>query len=589
MKPITYLLLLFLILFQSCEEGLNKTPLDKISGDDVWNSEELSRAYIANLYSRMYLYGFDGSNMGNNLWLQSNSWFSWTDEATSSIGNTNMAVPRGLVSKTNEGGPYWDYAYIRDCNVFLERMQTSQIPESVKNQLSGEVRFMRAYTYYEMMIRYGGVPLVDVVIDPYKPVDEKYSKRATEEAIINFVDSELTIAINLLTDDPNSKGKINKWIAYALQARANLWAASIARYGIVELDGLVGIPASKADSYYTKASAAADAVITSDNYSLYNSIPDDKSENYRNIFMDEGNSEVIFEKAYDGVKIAHCWDALCAPTIFGTRGGLCNPTLEFILGYENIDGSTDQPIFDKDHLYANGAEPFVKKDPRLFATVFFQGDIWSNGTIESYDGLDPNPIPDPTSIMSSPLLSYNGIRSVGYQSSIPVGPENTKSGFHGKKYVDGSKYRIPEWQSQTNWIIFRLAEMYLIKAEAEFEIGNIAPAVTALNKTRERAGISLVDAATISLDKIRNERRYEFAFEGHRYWDLRRWRTAESVLNNVRFKGLRTILHYETGKYYFLPYNCETFSRVFLQEHYYNPITTSRINNNSKLIENPLY
>jgi hypothetical protein len=106
--------------------------------------------------------------------------------------------------------------------------------------------------------------------------------------------------------------------------------------------------------------------------------------------------------------------------------------------------------------------------------------------------------------------------------------------------------------------------------------------------TRSRAGISLVDAPTITLDKIRTERRSEMAFEGQRFWDLRRWRIAQSVLN-YRFQGLQIILHFTSGKFYFIPFTAESFTRVFRPEHYYNPITSARIDNNPKLVENPLY
>src|SRR5690606_21130106 len=116
-----------------------------------------------------------------------------------------------------EGNPYWDYAFIRDCNVFLENAAASGIDAAVKTQLEGEVRFIRAYSYFEMMKRYGGVPLVDVVIDPFSPIDEKYTVRAPEEAIADFIDRELTTAIGQLTDGPTPKGRINKWTAYALQ------------------------------------------------------------------------------------------------------------------------------------------------------------------------------------------------------------------------------------------------------------------------------------------------------------------------------------------------------------------------------------
>jgi hypothetical protein len=113
--------------------------------------------------------------------------------------------------------------------------------------------------------------------------------------------------------------------------------------------------------------------------------------------------------------------------------------------------------------------------------------------------------------------------------------------------------------------------------------------VEALNMTRERAGISLVDESTITLDKVRTERRSELGFEGdHRYWDLRRWRTAQNVLSK-RFQGLQIIFHYESGQFYFIPFDCESFTRIYRPEHYYNPITNGRIDNNPDLVENPLY
>ena len=134
----------------------------------------------------------------------------------------------------------------------------------------------------------------------------------------------------------------------------------------------------------------------------------------------------------------------------------------------------------------------------------------------------------------------------------------------------------------------RLAEVYLTKAEADFQLTHLADAVTALNATRARAGISLVDANTISMKKIQTEWMAEFSFENKRYWDLRRWRIAESLLNK-QFSGLKIIWHYASNDYYFLPLFCETSNRVFRSENYYNPIASSRINNNPLLIQNPLY
>lgn len=578
MKLIKYILVIGIFAFQGCSDDvLNRAPLDKISEDNVWKDEVLMQAYLTNLYSRLPLYSFVQGN-----------WSNWTDEATTSTGNSNN-ITRGMVTKSSEGAPYWDYAYIRDINVFLENVGASPISEESRNQMEGEARFIRALAYFEMMKRYGGVPLVDVVIDPFAEIDKKYTTRATEEAIANFIDAELTTAEGLLSEDATPKGRINKWTALALQARATLWAASIAKYGSVQLDGLVGIPADKADAYYAKASAAADAVINSGKYSLYNEIAD-KAENYRNIFTDEGNAEVIFEKPYDGVNVAHSWDAWEGPNQWAVRGGTDDPTLDFILRYENIDGSTDQPLFGPGQLYDNGAAPFANKDPRLFGTIFFQGDAWASGTVETYEGLDPSVLPDPGAVIRNPNATYNNVPATGLDSrSLTKDDFSTNSGFHIKKYIDDTDSQIPENQSKSNWIVFRLAEMYLTRAEAEFELGNLQDAAIALNMTRDRAGISLVDESTITLDKVRTERSSELAFEGgNRYWDLRRWRAAETVLSKA-MQGLQIIFHYESGKYYFIPFNCEAFTRVFSPEQYYNPITSGRIDNNPDLVENPLY
>lgn len=577
MKSLKYLFLIIFMFGISCgEDVLEREPLNKISATQVWKDEAMVQGYITNLYSRFPFFAF-----------AQNAWYSYSDEGTQSTGNSSN-VTRGTVSKSSEAHEYWDYAYIRDINIFLENIVTAEISDEIKNQLEGEVRFIRAYVYFEMMKRYGGVPLVDVVIDPFQEIEQKYLVRAKEEEIADFIDSECTIAAGLLPDVAKPQGRANKWTVLALQARSNLWAASIAKFGSVQLNGLVGITPGKADSYYQKASTAADAVIGSGKYSLYNADPANKVENYRKLFLTD-NDELIFIKPYDGTNIGHSWDEWIGPNQWADRGGQGNPTLDFILRYENIDGTTDQPEFGPDKLYNSGTEPFANKDPRLFGTVFFEGDQFGTITVETYEGIDPSTNPTPSAIIRNPNESYAGIPAAGQDSRSLVKDDfSTNSGFHIKKYVDDSQMKIPPGFSRTNWIVFRLAEMYLIKAEAEFEMGNLVPAVNALNMTRERAGISLVDAGTITRDKVRTERTSELAFEVHRYWDLRRWRTAENELTK-RFQGLQIILHAASMKYYFIPFDCESFSRVFRTEHYYNPITNGRIDNNPKLIENPLY
>ncbi len=574
-------IVIFLSAFYSCDDVLDRTPLDKISDNDVWQSESLLQGYVIDLYANFPSFAYV-------------DYYRYCDEGTVSGGNGN-AITLGTMSKTNvpDDLEYWDYEYIRDCNVFLEKIPDSPISEELKSKLEGEVTAMRAAAYFEMAKRYGGVPLVTAVIDPYGIVEDEMKRRKTEDEIYQFIDTELTRAIQLLevTTDVKPTARINKWTALALQARVNLWAASIAKYGKVQLNGLVGVPEGKAEAYYQKASDAATAVINSGKYSLYNG-KTDKAENYQYIFLDEGNNEILFAKEYNGVEVSHDWDHWKAPPRFASgQGARCDPTLELILRYENKDGSEEdyEQYFNENYLYENGWDIFSKKDPRLYATVLFQGVDFVDSQIQTYEGIDTGTVANPLNIINNPNIVYEGVYAVGVDSRLVVGDDKTtNSGFLVRKWCDEPNLPVPANQSQVDWPIIRLAELYLTKAEAEFEMGNKAAAVAAINPTRERAGISVVDENSINIDKIRTEWMAEFGFENKRFFDLRRWRIAEDVLND-QFEGLRIIWHKESDQFYFLPLNSEPFNRVFRQEHYYNPISINRINNNPLLEQNPLY
>lgn len=567
-------------MFIGCDEQLDKEPLDQISDVVVWESEELMELYVVDLYSRVpYKTIF------------SNDW-KYADIATKPDGNRNK-ITLGTMDEYNEESGLWNYGFVRDCNIFLERAIDAPIDETGKNILMSEVRFMRAVYYFQAAKRYGGIPLVTTVLDPFVSEEENWIPRNTEDEVYQFLITEFDEISELLPQNATSKSKYNKWMAIALKARVSLWAASIAKYGEMQLDGLVGVPSNKSTHYYQGALEAATLVINSGNYSLYNKFVD-KSKNYSQIFVDEGNSEVILEKVYDGINVAHNWDnSYMPPSYSSTYGGMCNPLWEFVLSFENIDGSDSQPEIGIDHLYANGADLFENKDPRLKGTVLYQGISWGGDIVQTYVAVDPNDTPNPGQLLFTLGESYNGVPQVGKDSrrGTSNADRNGVTGFYVKKYLDESNlYPLPN-ASQTNWIMIRLAELYLIASEAAFEMNNIDQSLNYINPVRERAGISLLSGSTISLAKIRNERKVELAFEGFRYWDMRRWRISETeqVNNDEKFHGIDPVFHYKTGKYYFLPIEAENFNRVFRQEHYYNPITRSRINNNPALVENPLY
>jgi starch-binding outer membrane protein, SusD/RagB family len=578
MKRIIYLLLAMSLTIMSCEDIMDRKPLDKISDDVVWDNPVMLRAYLTDVYARMPF-----NNMLGNARLDTK-----TDIATTNKGNQD-AITQGLMSKTSDPIAWWDYAAIRAVNVFIDRIGSSTVLQSTKDQLEGEARVLRAMMYYEMQRRYGGVPLVDVPLDPFSEVDKKYTVRSTEEAIADFIDQELTRAVELLKDVENPKplGQINKWTAYAFKARANLWSASIAKFGGgTQIDGLVGIPAARANEFYTKASNAANAVINSEKYTLF-AVHPNKSENYRLLFITNDNNETIFAKRYDGVFIGHTWNEYNLPqSIAGGRGSWDNPLYDYMVACEKIEGGWDPPQIGPEHLYAKASDVVADRDPRIRAVAFFDGEVYEGMTIRSYEALDPNVTPTGQGLLSTWEADYNGVPHVGADSrAFPFDDKSTRSGFMVKKFCQG----LGRGLNSNDWMEFRLGEMYLIRAEAEFELGNLENAAAALNKTRERAGISLVDATTITQKHVRTERMSELAWEQHRWWDLRRWRIAEETLNTRRMQGLKIIRHYPTDQIYFMPMVAEPFDRTFLPQHYYNPITDGRITTNTDLIENPGY
>ena len=578
MKKIIIILFSAVFIILSCEDNIfDLKPLDKLSDADIWDDPVMLDTYLRDVYSRMPFnnrFGAEGLE-------------TKTDIVTTKGGNITSGLALGSMSRTGDLIAFWNYALIRDINVFIQKISTSSVIQSRKNQLEGEARVLRAMIYFEKQRRYGGVPLVDIPLDPFQPIDQKYTKRSTEEEIADFIDAELTSAIALLSEDNISFGRFNKWSAHALKARANLWSASIAKYGNVQLNGLVGIPSGRAAEFFTKASASANAVLLSGRYSLYNQ-HSDKSENYRQLFLTKNNGEAIFSKVYDGANIFHEWNLMNLPrSISGGRGASDSPLYDYILACENIDGSSDQPLIGPDHLYDNAFQAFINKDPRVRANVIFDGDVHAGYVIRSYDGIDPGPVPNPNAILRQWGEEYMGIPQIAKDSrlAVPFG-EYTSTGLYVRKFIADEAFLHT---SATPWMEFRLAEMYLIRAEAEYELGNLQAAAVALNATRVRAGISSVDQNTITLNHVRTERMSELAWELHRWWDLRRWRIAEDVLNLFVGKGLQSILHYETGGMYYLLRNAEPITRIFRPEHYYNPITDSRINNNVDLIENPGY
>lgn len=594
MRKIHILLLSTVLFITSCEDVLDKEPLDIISDATVWSDPVLIDTYLLQCYAEMVFpwetqYAASGGGPGFYAWFPMNYQLTIADEA--GRGWTGVV-------KSNSIGPgggkveYWAYPTIRRLNEFMEKLEPMDLDASYKSERMAEARYLRAHAYFNMVKRYGGVPLITQVAQLDDSEEIIYPARNKEAEIYDFIISELdAIKNNLAGSQP---GRATKWAAVALKSRAAMYAGSIATWGNVQLNGLVGIPAGMANQYWQASYDASKELIQSGEFSLYNATPGDKTANFRNLFLDEGNSEVIFSEIFDGLAgKGHSYDMWNVPRSYHVwnAGQTTSIYLEMAESFDHIDGTTgviDRSKIESGHLWTVD-ELFGNKDPRFGASIYTHGTSWKNGeavldfhkTINTPDGM----------VTSG---SYKGVlaNSRMNRARNPFGP---------LKYLDEAERSsvMERNHSDTDYIIFRLGEVLLNYAEAAIELGRDADATSAINQLRTRAGMPTF--TSVDRDIVRKERKVELAFEGNRYWDLRRWRTAATELSKSP-SALRIILEgesYSEGAYDVLTAKFKlqivpdidgTPAPYFdASRHYYLPIGLSRTGANVNLVENPGY
>lgn len=610
MKKTLFIFLIGMCCFTSClDDILDKKPLDIISDDVVWSDPVMIDAYLAQQYmlttvftneASDYIESWSAGSPVDGKWEIHTSEHGYGPLIVNNIADEGKG---GWDIAGNAGGykagglninggilEWWDYPYyiIRNLNQFIERVPNAPIEEETKKLRVAEARFIRAFNYFSMVKRYGGVPLITQAASLNDSEEVLYPKRNSEKELYNFVISEMdTIAEDLaVTKD---FGRPTKWAALALKSRAALYAGSIAQFGSVQLNNLLGIPQGEATDYYQKALDATQSIINSGVFQLYQA-DTDKAMNFRNIFMKKRNSEVVFAKQHSYIDAlasgGNTWgyDFCQRPKPHGWSLGMGNtPYLEMAEEFEYVDGkpgkldrkSIQEGLWSMEELWGN-------KDPRFFATLYTMGTSWRGSQVDFHKGL----IGGDGKLYENAGEGYEGINALGEQNLSG----NFGTGFGVMKYLDENVDIGSTWSnSGSDYLVFRYGEILLNYAEAAFELGKTGEALTAVNEIRARAGIAKLSA--IDRQAIHHERKVELAFEGHRYWDVRRWREAETVLSKP-FSGLRYILDFKTKKYKIVVLDdidgVNTPPR-FHKQNYYFPITLKRTGANSNLVENPGY
>jgi hypothetical protein len=548
-KYIPHILLSLVLSTAGCKsdsEFLNEKPSAVLSPDQAFSDPAMVLSILADLYSMQV--DFSGLD---------NGWLSFADFSESFPSNNG---DRNIVQRDSWGFDFWanwDYGYIRHLNVFIQRATDAQaLNEADKTRFLAEARFLRANFYFELAKRMGGVPLIlePMVYDFSGDPTYLQHARAKESEIYDFVISEAEAIKNDLPVNPSEKGRATKAAALAMEARAALYAGSIAKYGAntpqVSLPGgEVGIPASMAPGYYAKALAAAQEIIngSAGAYSLYNRKPD-LADNFASIFLDKSNNpEVIWVEDFRlrSGKV-HAFTVSNQPR-YGAEeeeGGRLNPSLNLVQEFEKLDNTfaplpvtdgADNPIYYDEQL-----DLFEGRDARLAGTIILPGSFFRSRNVDIWAGYilaDGSIVTGDDRGAQKTLPGASApVQVVGFDGPINGKEFTAQSGFYIRKYLDPSPGAGSRGtNSEVPFVRYRYAEVLLNAAEAAFELAQPALAADYMNQVRARAGLVIpLAAADITFDRIVHERRVELAFEGHILYDKKRWRIAHQVWDGTR-------------------------------------------------------
>ena len=613
----------------SCSGYLEQSPTDKYTDAQVWQDSYLIESHLANLYAMsvfmindaMATYGnspvnveFSSSaNWNYNLGvseagegpIHSNS---VADECKySGRGAQTNYVSMKMYGLQSNGTTmrWWSNGYYlnRQLNHFIENIESSPVTDAAS--LKSEARFLRAFNYFAMVKRYGGVPLIlkETSIDADE--EEMYPERNTEQECYDFIISELQDIADVITETPQA-GRAGKGAVLALLSRVALYAGSIQQNGTVALNGLNGIPKGTSNNYYAIAADAAKRVHTECGYDLYNP-GGDKVTALRDIFLKKDNCEAIMVKRHQGTggtQYRWSWDICnCPKPNAWSVGQYLLPYYDFIEEFEFADGTSGK--IDRDQLTSRAwtMDEFLgNRDPRLLAWIWTNGSSWpgavggavyGDNTIAMYNGIR---LADGSVFHNVTTPAYEGVMCYGDQMNEFRDQGNLHTGFGVRKYLDETADN-GTWfcYSTTDYQIFRYAEVLLNYAEAQYELGNTGEALAAVNQIRSRAGVA--ELKTIDRDAIHHEREIELCFEDHRYWDLRRWREAEKELNGPHV-GVNYLLDWNSYKEGSPKFWIEIKQKIddsileptFPSNNYYMPIGDGTVSlSHNKVVENPGY
>lgn len=411
-----------------------------------------------------------------------------------------------------------------NCCRFLAGLEEhrANFSETFANQAEAQVRFFRAVANFDLAKRYGAS---FILYKELPDVGEREHVRCTPEECWDFIIADLKFAAEHLPvkgSEGVELGELTSGAAWGMLARAMLYAER-----------------------WKDASDAA-AEVMKQGYELYS--------NYGQLFLNSrnvpvANDESIIEFGYQYQTLDYSFDYFNCPPSDGGYAEV-SPTEDLVSAYEMADGrefSWDDP--------GMAANPYEGREPRFYASILYNGCEWKGETLYTYEGS---------------------------QDGYALGGGTTSTGYYMRKLFDPTLPKGEMHACDLTYYYMRYAEVLLIYAEAMAMQDKLTEALGALNEVRDRVDLPPVDATTQTdfMRLLRHERMVELAFEGHRFWDLRRWGLASTVLNDTHMTGVKPVKESD-GSFTYELVDCDAGkTRVYLEKYDRFPVPISEIQQN---------
>ncbi len=524
--------LVSVLIASSCNKWLDDVKqTSTVSDEIVWQDEAYVEMNLNDFYTYLHRYGQFGTyQFGGSLTESLTDTFKYGSVAlghraghpNNYVLNPDAITPDGCLYSIWSGS--MAYGNIRQINQFLDMQRKySKFSEEKNLRWEAQARFFRAFIYFQLAKRHGGVIL-------YETLPEGNDKaRSSAEETWEFIYQDLIFAANNLPDqwEANQKGKVTKGAAYAMLSRAMLYAER-----------------------WQDAYDAAGEVQALNLYDLV----DDYAKSWKG-----NNIESILEFAYNkNSGPNHDFDRAYVPKCDGYDfGALGTPTQEMVESYEDKNGN--KVDWSPWHGTTTTPPPYDQLEPRFAATVIYAGSTWKGR------------------IMDCSVGGLNGQFMPYREQSYSYG--KTTTGYFLRKLLDETLIDVSGVMSSQTWVEIRFAEVLLNKAEAAYRLNKAEEARILLNRVRARVNLPAKTSTGDAWFKdYRNERKVELSYEGHLFWDMRRWKLAHIEYHNYRCHGFKIT----SGTYEYI--DCDYQDRKFMQKLYVLPVPTDELKNNA-LIE----